>query len=155
MTPPDVISGPIQVVAAKPGLTSASLTAQAQQLGVLEIAKTTEAERFCRDALALHARLFRLWHRFRAGPGIRYGPITREQLIAKSIPLEKKFFALADRYADSVAVPQTSNPGPCRPPSSGPSFRRTPINRHIEWRCVAFHKPTPAPAAGRRACDGE
>jgi transposase len=70
-------------------------------LGVLEIAKTTEAERFCRDALALHARLFRLWHRFRAGPGIRYGPITREQLIAKSIPLEKKFFALAERYADS------------------------------------------------------
>ena len=70
-------------------------------LGVLEIAKTTEAERFCRDALALHARLFRLWHRFRAGPGIRYGPITREQLIAKSVPLEKKFFALADRYADS------------------------------------------------------
>jgi transposase len=70
-------------------------------LGVLEIAKTTEAERFCRDALALHARLFRLWHRFRAGPGVRYGPITREQLIAKSIPLEKKFFALADHYIDS------------------------------------------------------
>ena len=38
---------------------------------------------------------------FRDGPGFRYGPITREQLIAKSIPLEKKFFALADRYADS------------------------------------------------------
>jgi transposase len=70
-------------------------------LGVLEIAKTTEAERFCRDALALHARLFRLWHRFRAGPGARYGPITRQQLILKSIPLEKKFFALADRYIDS------------------------------------------------------
>ena len=51
--------------------------------------------------LALHARLFRLWHRFRAGPGVRYGPITREQLIAKSIPLEKKFFALAERCMDS------------------------------------------------------
>jgi hypothetical protein len=49
----------------------------------------------------LHARLFRLWHRFRAGPGARYGPITREQLILKSIPLEQKFFALADRYIDS------------------------------------------------------
>jgi transposase len=70
-------------------------------LGVLEIARTTEAERFCRDALALHAQLFRLWHRFRAGPGVRYGPVTREQLIAKSIPLERKFFALADRYAES------------------------------------------------------
>jgi transposase len=70
-------------------------------LGIQEIGKTTDAERFCRDALALHARLFRLWHRFRDGPGARYGSITREQLIAKSIPLEKKFFALADRYLDS------------------------------------------------------
>jgi transposase len=70
-------------------------------LGALQIAKTTDAEKFCRDALALHARLFRLWHRFRAGPGVRYGPVSREQLIAKSIPLEKKFFALADRYVDS------------------------------------------------------
>jgi transposase len=70
-------------------------------LGVLEVGKTTDAERFCRDALALHARLFRLWRRFRGGPGIRYGPLTREQLIAKSIPLEKKFFALAERYVDS------------------------------------------------------
>jgi hypothetical protein len=70
-------------------------------LGIQEIGKTSDAERFCRDALALHARLFRLWHRFRDGPGVRYGPITREQLIAKSIPLEKKFFALADRYLDS------------------------------------------------------
>ena len=70
-------------------------------LGVLEIAKTTEAERFCRDLLALHARLFRLWHRFRAGPATRYGPITREQLIVKSVPLEKKFFALAFNHLDS------------------------------------------------------
>jgi transposase len=70
-------------------------------LGVQKIAKTTDAERFCRDALALHARLFRLWHRLGAGPNVRYGPVTREQLIEKSIPLEKKFFALADRYLDS------------------------------------------------------
>ena len=70
-------------------------------LGVQVVAKTTDAERFCRDALALHARLFRLWHRFRAGPEVRYGPVTREQLIAKSIPPEKKFLALADRYAES------------------------------------------------------
>jgi hypothetical protein len=70
-------------------------------LGVLEIGKTTDAERFCRDALALHARLFRLWHRFRAGPDAKYGPMTRQQLIQKSIPLEKKFCALAERYLDS------------------------------------------------------
>jgi Transposase IS66 family len=59
-------------------------------LGIQKIAKTTEAERFCRDARALHGRLFRLWHRFRDRPGVRYGPITREQLIEKSIPREKK-----------------------------------------------------------------
>jgi transposase len=70
-------------------------------LGIQKIGKTTDAERFCRDALALHARLFRLWHRFRDGTSVRYGPITREQLITKSIPLEKSFFALADRYLDS------------------------------------------------------
>jgi transposase len=70
--------------------------------GALEIAKTTDAERFCRDLPALHARLFRLWHRFRDGPGARYGPIDRQQLILKSIPLEKKFFELADRYAESA-----------------------------------------------------
>ena len=70
-------------------------------LGVQELGKTTDAERFCRDALALHACLFRLWHRFRDGPGVRHGPITRQQMITKSIPLEKKFFALADRYLDS------------------------------------------------------
>jgi hypothetical protein len=70
-------------------------------LGVQEVGKTTDAQRFCRDALALHAQLFRLWHRFRDGPGVRYGPLTRDRLIAKSIPLEKKFFALANRYLDS------------------------------------------------------
>ena len=70
-------------------------------LGVLEIGKSNDTERFCRDVLALHARLFRLWHRFRDGPGVRYGPLTRDELIAKSIPLEKKFFALAERYLDS------------------------------------------------------
>jgi len=69
--------------------------------GVQELAKTTDAERFCCDVLALHARLFRLWHRFRAGPEVRYGPVTRQQLINKWIPLQKRFFALAGRYLDS------------------------------------------------------
>jgi len=73
-------------------------------LGALEIAKTTEAQRFCRDALALHARLFRLWHRFRGEPVDRRGNpgrISRQELIQRSIPLQKKFFALAERYLDS------------------------------------------------------
>jgi hypothetical protein len=70
-------------------------------LGALELAKTTEAERFCRDALALHARLFRLWHRFRGNPENRGAPISRQQLRIRSIPIEKKFFALAKRHLDS------------------------------------------------------
>ena len=70
-------------------------------LGTQEIAKSTDAERFCRDALALHARLFRLWHRFRAGPATRYPIESRRELFLKSMPLQKKFFALGKRYLDS------------------------------------------------------
>ena len=70
-------------------------------LGAQEIAKSTDAERFCRDALALHARLFRLWHRFRAGPDTRHPIADRLELIGKSIPLQKKFFHLGERYLDS------------------------------------------------------
>jgi transposase len=69
-------------------------------LGAQEMAKTTDGERFCRDALALHARLFRLWLRFR-DPESRLPIRDRQELIAKSIPLQKKFFALGERYLDS------------------------------------------------------
>jgi hypothetical protein len=52
--------------------------------------------------LALHARLFRLWHRYR-GDGANLGRrITRQELILKVIPIEKKFFALAERHLDSA-----------------------------------------------------
>jgi transposase len=71
-------------------------------LGALDLAKTTDAERFCRDALALHARLFRLWYRFRGDPAARGGPLTRAQLIDKVLPLQKKFFALGERHLDSA-----------------------------------------------------
>jgi transposase len=64
-------------------------------LGILDLAKTSATERFCRDALALHARLFRLWHKFRGGQ------IDRSQLVLRSIPLQKRFFALAERHLDS------------------------------------------------------
>jgi transposase len=73
-----------------------------------ELAKTAAAKRFCREALALQRRLFRLWHRFRRDPRVRGGPITREQLIAKAFPLEKAFFALAER-AVNVADTDASN----------------------------------------------
>ena len=66
-------------------------------LSAQELATTATAKRFCREALALQRRLFRLWHRFRGDPHARGGPITREQLIAKVLPLEKAFFALGER----------------------------------------------------------
>ena len=64
-------------------------------LGMLEFTKSTAVERFCRDALAEHARLFRLWHKFRGGH------IDRRQLILKAIPIEKRIFTLAERHLDS------------------------------------------------------
>jgi len=64
-------------------------------LGIQEFARTTDAQRFCRDALALTARLFRLWHRFRGGG------FDRAELIRKSIPLQKRFFGLCEQHLDS------------------------------------------------------
>ena len=64
-------------------------------LGIQDFAKTTDAEQFSRDALALYARLFRLWHKFKSGL------IDRRQLIQRSIPLQKRWFALAEQFLDS------------------------------------------------------
>jgi hypothetical protein len=50
----------------------------------------------------LQRRLFRLWYRFRGGGSVRGSPLSREQLIHKSIPLQKKFFQLGQRYLDCV-----------------------------------------------------
>ena len=66
-------------------------------LSAQELATTAAGKRFCQEALALERRLFRLWHRFRGDPRVRGGPITRAQLIAKALPLEHAFFALAER----------------------------------------------------------
>jgi transposase len=64
-------------------------------LGMLELTKNSEVERFCRDALAQHARLFRLWHKFRGGQ------IDRSQLFLRSIPIQKRIVELAERHLDS------------------------------------------------------
>jgi transposase len=64
-------------------------------LGMVEFTKSSAVERFCRDALAQHARLFRLWHKFRGGQ------IDRCQLILRSIPIEKRIVELAERHLDS------------------------------------------------------
>jgi transposase len=64
-------------------------------LGIVEFTKNSAVERFCRDALAEHARLFRLWHKFRGGQ------IDRGQLLLRSIPIQKRIFALAERHLES------------------------------------------------------
>jgi len=64
-------------------------------LGIAEFTKNSAVERFCRDALAQHARLFRLWHKFRGGK------IDRGQLLLRSIPIQQRIFALAERHLDS------------------------------------------------------
>jgi len=71
-------------------------------LSAQELAKSAVAKRFCRDALTLQRQLFRLWHRFRAGPRTRGAPLTRAHLIAKALPIEKKFFALAARHVNAA-----------------------------------------------------
>ena len=64
-------------------------------LGLLEFTKANAVERFCRDALAQHARLFRLWHKFRGGQ------IDRNQLCLRSIPIQKRIVELAERHLNS------------------------------------------------------
>ena len=71
-------------------------------LSAQELATTPSARRFCREALALQRQLFRLWHRFRGDPHTRGAPLTRAQLIAKVLPLEKRFFALAERHVNAA-----------------------------------------------------
>src|SRR5260370_38114844 len=51
-------------------------------LGMVELTKSSEVERFCRDALAQHARLFRLWPKFRGGH------LDPSQLFLRPIPLQ-------------------------------------------------------------------
>jgi len=64
-------------------------------LGIVELTKSSAVERFCRDALAQHARLFRLWHKFRGGR------MDRAQLLLRSIPIQQRIVALAERHLNS------------------------------------------------------
>lgn len=69
-------------------------------LGAQEAARSRGGKRFCREALACERQLFRLWHRFRDGVSVRGSPPpTREQLIRKSLPLQKKLLALGRHYS--------------------------------------------------------
>ena len=74
-------------------------------LGIADYARSPSAQQFCRDALAIVARLFRLWYRFRGDLRDRRGnpqPLDRRQLLQKSIPLQKKLFALAEAHLDDA-----------------------------------------------------
>src|ERR1039457_828358 len=74
-------------------------------LGIADYARSPSARQFCRDALAILARLFRLWYRFRGDLRDRRGnpqPLDRRQLLEQSIPLQKKLFALAEAHLDDA-----------------------------------------------------
>jgi len=71
-------------------------------LSALELARTATARRFCREALVLERRLFRLWHRYRGDPGAGGVPLTRADLITRVLPIEKKLFALAERHVNAA-----------------------------------------------------
>ena len=71
-------------------------------LSALDLATTATAKRFCREALALDRRLFRLWHRFRGDPAARGSPLTRAELIIKVLPIEKRLFALGERSLNAT-----------------------------------------------------
>jgi hypothetical protein len=74
-------------------------------LGIADCARSPSAQQFCRDALAIVARLFRLWYRFRGDLRDRRGnpqPLDRRQLLLNSIPLQKKLLALAEAHLEDA-----------------------------------------------------
>ena len=71
-------------------------------MSALELAGTATARRFCREALVLERRLFRLWHRYRGDPAARGAPLPRADLITRVLPIEKKLFALAERHVNAA-----------------------------------------------------
>jgi transposase len=74
-------------------------------LGIADDARSPSSRQFCRDALAIVARVFRLWHRFRGDLRDRRGnpqPLDRQQLYLRSIPLQKKLLALAEAHLDDA-----------------------------------------------------
>jgi len=74
-------------------------------LGIADYASSPSSRQFCRDALAIVARVFRLWYRFRGDLRDRRGnpqPLDRQQLYLKSIPLQKKLLALAVAHLEDT-----------------------------------------------------
>jgi transposase len=131
-------------------------------LGLAEDTRSRSAQKFCRDALAIVARLFRLWYRFRGELRDRRGnpqPLDRRRLIVQSIPLQKKLFTLAqahledgDREARNLATALFVH---CHrlftfleeegvEPTNNVAERSLRIA--VQWRKISF---------GNRSCNGE
>lgn len=64
-------------------------------LGIMEFTKSNAVEQFCRDALAQHAKLFRLWHKFCEGR------IDRAQLMRRSVLIQQRISELAEHNLNS------------------------------------------------------
>ena len=99
-------------------------------LGILEYTKSSAVERFCRDALAEHARLFRLWHKFRGGL------IDRQLLVDRLIKIQKRLVALAERHLDSSYREVANLALPCSRPTTGCT---------LSWKTKVGSRPTTAP----------
>jgi transposase len=128
-------------------------------LSALDLAPTPSARRFCREALVLQRRLFRLWHRFRGDPTARGAPLTRHELIAKARPIETALFRLGDRYANAP-TPDVRNLARALfvhhehfftfvhvggvEPTNNPAERA--LRTAVQWRTIMF---------GTRSADGE
>lgn len=69
--------------------------------GIEESAASPEAVHFARDTLAAVGSMFALWHQFRGEAESGKRLLTRQQLLAKSIPIQKKICGLAAAHLDS------------------------------------------------------
>jgi hypothetical protein len=111
---------------------------------------TTSATRLCLEALALQRQLFRLWHRFHGDPHARFAPPTRAQLIAKVQPIEKKFFALAERHVDAGMMTCRISRArcSCTMSTSSRSFTKTASTPPTTPPCEGSERPF----SGEKSC---
>jgi transposase len=64
-------------------------------LGIAEFTKSNAVEQFCRNALAQHAKLFRLWHKFCDGR------IDRAELMRRSVLIQQRIAEIAAQNLSS------------------------------------------------------
>ena len=69
--------------------------------GIEESAASPEAVHFARDMLSAVQSMFALWHQFRGEAGSGKRLLSRKQLLAKSIPIQRRICRLAAAHLDS------------------------------------------------------